>query len=158
MNILEFAAATFSPQLPDGRFVFRPWGPRGPCYLLSARQRAVRGGMQLALYALAAAALFFVPVVTAAMNNLIVFAVVFMLSNYALYWLFSIGLPKIDNPPPMTPEQRREYIAVQSDCFNMLQKRVPVMELGAPEFCVFYDMFAFDTLFRVGQGRRRIPR
>lgn len=58
----------------------------------------------------------------------------------------------------MTPEQRREYIAVQSDCFNMLQKRVPVMELGAPEFCVFYDMFAFDTLFRVGQGRRRIPR
>lgn len=58
----------------------------------------------------------------------------------------------------MTPEQRREYIAVQSDCFNMLQKRVPMIELGAPEFCVFYDMFAFDTRFRVGQGRRRIPR
>lgn len=58
----------------------------------------------------------------------------------------------------MTPEQRREYIAVQSDCFNMLRKRVPVIELGAPEFCVFYDMFAFDTQFRVGQGRQRIPR
>ena len=114
MNILEFAAATFSPQLPDGRFVFRPWGARGPCYLLSARQRTVRGGMQLAFYALAAAALFFVPIVTAAMNNLIVFAVVFMLSNYVLYWLFSIGLPKIENPPPMTAEQRRTVMTAYS--------------------------------------------
>lgn len=114
MNILEFAASTFSPQLPDGRFVFRPWGPRGPCYLLSARQRTVRGAMQLALYALATAALFFVPIVTAAMNNLIVFAVVFMLSNYALYWLFSIGLQKIDNPPPMTAEQRRTVMTAYS--------------------------------------------
>lgn len=58
----------------------------------------------------------------------------------------------------MTPEQQREYMAVQSDCFNMLRKRLPVIELGAPEFCVFYDMFAFDTRFRVGQGRQRIPR
>lgn len=114
MNILEFAAATFSPQLPDGRFVFRPWGARGPCYLLSARQRTVRGGMQLAFYALAAAALFFVPIVTAAMNNLIVFAVVFMLSNYVLYWLFSIGLPKIENPSPMTAEQRRTVMTAYS--------------------------------------------
>lgn len=114
MNILEFAAATFSPQLPDGRFVFRPWGPRGPCYLLSARQRTVRGGMQLALYALTTAALFFVPIVTAAMNNLIVFAVAFMLSNYVLYWLFSIGLPKIENPPPMTAEQRRTVMTAYS--------------------------------------------
>lgn len=114
MNILEFAAATFSPQLPDGRFVFRPWGARGPCYLLSARQRTVRGGMQLAFYALAAAALFFVPIVTAAMNNLIVFAVAFMLSNYVLYWLFSIGLPKIENPSPMTAEQRRTVMTAYS--------------------------------------------
>jgi hypothetical protein len=58
----------------------------------------------------------------------------------------------------MTPELQREYIAVQSECFSMLQKRVPLIELGAPEFCVFYDMFAFDTQFRVGQGRQRIPR
>lgn len=134
MNILEFAAATFSPQLPDGRFVFRPWGPRGPCYLLSARQRAVRGGMQLALYALAAAALFFVPVVTAAMNNLIVFAVVFMLSNYALYWLFSIGLPKIDNPPPMTPEQRRTVMTAYSK------------SLGRPVLWIFLTISCFFVL------------
>lgn len=134
MNILEFAAATFSPQLPDGRFVFRPWGPRGPCYLLSARQRAVRGGMQLALYALAAAALFFVPVVTAAMNNLIVFAVVFILSNYALYWLFSIGLPKIDNPPPMTPEQRRTVMTAYSK------------SLGRPVLWIFLTISCFFVL------------
>ena len=70
--------------------------------------------MQLAFYALAAAALFFVPIVTAAMNNLIVFAVVFMLSNYVLYWLFSIGLPKIENPSPMTAEQRRTVMTAYS--------------------------------------------
>lgn len=58
----------------------------------------------------------------------------------------------------MTPAQEREYTAVQSGCFEMLRNRVPVIELGAPEFCVFYDMFAFDTQFRLGQGRRRIGR
>lgn len=58
----------------------------------------------------------------------------------------------------MTPEQTSEYAAVQAECFKMLQQRVPVIELGAPEYCVFYDMLAFDTQFRVGQGRRRITR
>ena len=114
MNILEFSAATFSSQLPDGRFVFRPWGARGPCYLLSARQRTVRGGIQFAFYALAAAGLFYEPAITFAMNNLIVVAVAFIVSNYALYWLFSIGLPKIENPPPMTPEQRRTVLTAYS--------------------------------------------
>ena len=90
--------------------------------------------MQLALYALAAAALFFVPVVTAAMNNLIVFAVVFMLSNYALYWLFSIGLPKIDNPPPMTPEQRRTVMTAYSK------------SLGRPVLWIFLTISCFFVL------------
>lgn len=137
MNILEFAAATFSPQLPDGRFVFRPWGARGPCYLLSARQRTVRGGMQLAFYALAAAGLFYEPVVTAAMNNLIVFAVAFVLTNYALYWLFSIGLPKIENPPPMTAEQRRTVMTAYSK------------SLGRP---VLWVLLTISCLFMLAGG------
>ena len=58
----------------------------------------------------------------------------------------------------MTPQQVSDYIAVQSACFSMLQKRMPVIEIGAPAFCVFYDMFAFDTQFQVGQGRQRITR
>lgn len=58
----------------------------------------------------------------------------------------------------MTPQQESDYIAVQSACFSMLQKRMPVIEIGAPAFCVFYDMFAFDTQVLVGQGRQRIPR
>ena len=58
----------------------------------------------------------------------------------------------------MTAEQQREYIAVQLASLNMLQKRLPLLELGVPEYCIFYDMFAFDTQFNVGQGRQRIVR
>ena len=96
MTPVEFAARTFSPQLPDGRFVFRPWGPRGPCYLLSAQQRTARAWIQLAYYGLALAGLWCVPAVTATTRNLGACAVTFALINYLLFWLFSIGLPTTD--------------------------------------------------------------
>jgi hypothetical protein len=114
MTVLEFVARTFSIQLPDGRYVFRPWGARGPCYLLSARQRAARAWCQLALYGLALGALWFLPVVTAATSNLVIFGVAFTLLNYVLYWLFSIGLPETEKPPRPTPEQRRTAMAAHS--------------------------------------------
>lgn len=114
MTLLEFVARTFSPQLPDGRFIFRPWGPGGPCYLLSAQQRAARAWLQLAFYCLALAALWFVPAVTARIQGLVTFAVAFTLMNYVLFWLFSIGLPKTDKPPRPTPEQRCTAMAAHS--------------------------------------------
>lgn len=113
MTVLELVARTFSFQLPDGRFIFRPWGARGPCYLLSPRQRAVRAWVQLAFYVLAIAALWFIPGITARTrtSSLFVFAVAFLSLNYVLLWLFSIGLPKTDKPPTPKPEQRRTALA-----------------------------------------------
>jgi hypothetical protein len=114
MTILEFVARTFSPQLPDGRYIFRPWGASGPCYLLSAQQRASRAWIQLAFYGLALSALWFIPLITVTMPNLVTFAVAFASFNYVLFWLFSIGLPKTEKPLRPTPMQRRIAMAVHS--------------------------------------------
>lgn len=114
MTLLEFVARTFSPQLPDGRYIFRPWGAGGPCYLLSEQQRAARAWVQLAFYCLAIGALSFFPFLTVATANLVAFVVTFTLFNYVLYWLFSIGLPKTEKPPRPTPEQRRAALAAHS--------------------------------------------
>lgn len=114
MTVLEFVARTFSPQLQDGRFVFRPWGASGPCYLFSPQQRAVRAWIQLAFYGSALAAIWFLPGITATIPGLVTFAVAFVLLNYVLFWLFSIGLPKTDRPPRPTIEQRRTAMAAHS--------------------------------------------
>jgi len=114
MIVLELVARTFSFQLQDGRFIFRPWGARGPCYLLSPQQRAVRAWVQLAFYGLAIATLWFFPGITIRATGLFAFAVAFALLNYALFWLFSIGLPKTDKPPTPTPERRRTAMAAHS--------------------------------------------
>lgn len=114
MTLLELVARTFSPQLPDGRFVFRPWGPSGPCYLLSAQQRAARAKFQLVFYGLAIAAISFAPAGIATTRNLVACAVAFALCNYVLYWLFSIGLPKTDKPLRPSREQRRVAMAEHS--------------------------------------------
>jgi hypothetical protein len=114
MTVLELVARTFSVQLPDGRLVFRPWGARGPCFLLSQQQRESRAWLQLVFYGLAIAALWFFPAIIATTSGLVGFLVAFTLLNYGLFWLFSIGLPKTERPPPLTPEQRRMAMAAHS--------------------------------------------
>lgn len=114
MTVLEFVARTFSSQLSDGRFIFRPWGASGPCFLLSAQQRAVRAWIQLAFYGLALASLWLPPLVTVTTANLVAFAVAFVLFNYVLFWLFCIGLPETEKPLPPTLAQRRTAMAAHS--------------------------------------------
>jgi hypothetical protein len=57
----------------------------------------------------------------------------------------------------MNEAQTEEYLSVQPDCLKFLQKTTPVLELGAPEFCTFNDMNAFDMQFLVGQAPQRVP-
>lgn len=102
MNILELFANTFTYQLPDGRFIFRPWGKFGPCYLLAPNQRTVRTWSLIIFYALAIAPFWIVHDI-----NPIIYFFTFVALNYFLYWLFSLGLPITENPPTPTPEQRR---------------------------------------------------
>jgi hypothetical protein len=118
MDILEIVAATFSPKLPDGRFIFRPWGPVGPCYLLTARQRTGRAWVQLAYYALGFGAASVLPDVPALNRATAVFLATFVAINYVLFWLFSIGLPNTDKPARFTPEQKRAAMASHARAFG----------------------------------------
>lgn len=111
MNILEFVAATFSARLPDGRYVYRPLGARGPCYLLSPRQRAVRARIQLTSYAALLAAIALRP--STSLNSLMLIAACFLALSYLLLWLYTFGLDKTEPPAPMTREQRRSAVADQ---------------------------------------------
>ena len=114
MTLLEFVARTFSPRLPDGRLVFRPWGARGPCYLLSAKQRSIRALFQLVFYVVMVSALCANADIFVTASGPLIFFAVFVLLNYSLYWLFTIGLPKTDRPLPMTSTQRRIALTAHS--------------------------------------------
>ncbi|ULR31614.1 DUF1868 domain-containing protein [Dickeya fangzhongdai] len=57
----------------------------------------------------------------------------------------------------MTEEESQAYLQAQQACLRYLQQQVPVLELSVPEFCVFNDMFAFDTQLKVGQPVTTVP-
>lgn len=45
---------------------------------------------------------------------------------------------------PLTEEETARYRAVRRASLEVLARAMPVLELGAPAFCVFKDMFAFS--------------
>ncbi|MEQ4509056.1 DUF1868 domain-containing protein [Dickeya zeae] len=57
----------------------------------------------------------------------------------------------------MTEDESEAYLKAQQACLHYLQQQVPVLELGVPEFCVFNDMFAFDTQLNIGQPVTTVP-
>lgn len=48
---------------------------------------------------------------------------------------------------PLTPEQAEAFDRAHRQWRATLSKAAPVIALGAPEFCVFKDMFAFERQF-----------
>lgn len=50
----------------------------------------------------------------------------------------------------LTPEEEADYVAAQSDWRRRVRETNPIIELGAPEYCTFEDMFAFKTQFHLG--------
>jgi len=110
MNLVEMAAASISVRLPDGRYVFRPWGAFGPCYLLTPRQRSIRAWIQLAFYGACFAAIWVHPPYPIDTAVLAGFAA-FIVASHLLHWLYTFGLAKTDPPARLTPEQRRLALA-----------------------------------------------
>jgi hypothetical protein len=49
-----------------------------------------------------------------------------------------------------TADEKREYAAAFQSWRSRLARACPVIELGAPEFCTFRDMFAFERKFLLG--------
>jgi hypothetical protein len=48
---------------------------------------------------------------------------------------------------PFTPAERTAFLARQAAWRAMVRHAAPVIVLGAPEYCTFRDMFAFDQQF-----------
>jgi hypothetical protein len=103
MSPTEVISNTIFFRAPDGRIVFRPWGPRGPCYVVTDQQRITRARIQLAYYCV----VFLVIVIslggisgTALFVGILPAAVA---GNYVLFWLFSRGLGTTE-PPKASPE------------------------------------------------------
>jgi Ca2+/Na+ antiporter len=107
MRILQFLGRAFPPPLADGRFITRPWGRFGPSYAMTARQRTVRSKIHVALYVLLFTAIYLMPSLTARYDTTTVLIVAVALLYPFVGLLFSIGLPKVDEPPRRTPEQIR---------------------------------------------------
>jgi hypothetical protein len=58
---------------------------------------------------------------------------------------FHISLAYLLNA--LTPQEVEEYRAAQRAWEMLVAKACPVIELGAPEYCLFKDMFAFERQF-----------
>jgi hypothetical protein len=108
MQPVEVAARTLFYRAPDGRIVFRPWGARGPCYLVTESQRTVRARVQLVYYGLMLAAVYYG---TLRLGTGLTFGAVLpvtLAGNYLLFWFYSRGLPTTPPPLPASKEYTRE--------------------------------------------------
>lgn len=118
MQPVEIVARTLFYRAPDGRIVFRSWGARGPCYLVTETQRRARARLQLAYYGLMLAAIYYG---TLRLGSGVTFGVILpvtLVGNYALFWLFSRGLPTTDPPARPSKDDVREQLRQGNRAFG----------------------------------------
>jgi len=105
MNPVEVVSNALFYRVVDGRIVFRPWGPKGPCYLLTESQRFVRSWIQLIYICVLPAIIVFDVVDITNIRAFGLAALAWALGNYVLFWFYSFGLSRTE--PPAKPT--REY-------------------------------------------------
>lgn len=127
MPLLELVASTFSPRLPDGRYIFRPWGKWGPCYPLTPAQRTMRARIQSVFYLATFIVLMFFTEIIMTTEGAIGFAIAYMASGYLLYALFTIGLSRTDAPPPLTAAQREAARVHAQQAGRPVLRRLQIM-------------------------------
>jgi hypothetical protein len=137
MSLTQVAAGTMFYPTPDGRIVFRPWGRKGPCYLLTPAQRDARARWQLAYWALMLVAIVGVMNRAPRLGPTLATLAAVILGNYALLWAFARGLPLTDPPSPPTKEYRDHLLSQHARAFGrpmlwiMLALSVGMSLLGA---------------------------
>ncbi|MEP6504610.1 MAG: hypothetical protein ABJD97_14825 [Betaproteobacteria bacterium] len=109
MTPVDFVSNSLFYRTEDGRIVFRPWGPRGPVYLLTEGQRRTRARIQTAFYAALVAGVWTFPDWTSPKAFGIRIGA-FLGASYLLYWLYSLGLPRTTAPPRPTREHTRRLM------------------------------------------------
>jgi hypothetical protein len=109
MNLGAAAEATILYRTPDGRTVFRPWGARGPCYLVEGAAGARLTRFIRVYYAAFFIAIIVLPFVVG-VRGIYVAGAVWAAGFYLAFWVFSRGLPTTDPPPLPTRAEREEAI------------------------------------------------
>lgn len=118
MNLTQVASGGIFYEAADGRIVFRPWGKRGPCYLLTPAQRLVRARIQLGYYGFM---LVVITLSTLRLGSVRTFAIALpaiLAGNYLLFGLFARGLPTTDPPGPPPPGYTNELIRRHNRAFG----------------------------------------
>jgi ABC-type nitrate/sulfonate/bicarbonate transport system permease component len=105
MKPVEIISNSLFWRTQDGRIIFRPWGTRGACYLLTESQRINRARIQLAYYAGLLVCIF---LMGDSIERLGIMLGLFMAGNYILYWLFARKLPTTEAPGMPDPEFARQ--------------------------------------------------
>ena len=98
MQLGRLLEATILYDAPDGRTTFRPWGPRGPCYLVDTAARVRFRRFVRFYYGLLFAAILVVPFTLPIYAFYIVIAA-WTIGYYVAFWFLSHGLPTIPPPP-----------------------------------------------------------
>ena len=110
MSVGKTLEATILYDVPDGRTVYRPWGRRGPCYLVTSRHRR-----RFAVYVRVwYGALFIVILVLPFMGGsraVYVGLAGWLVGSYLFMALLCRGLPRADPPPLPTAEQLNASMA-----------------------------------------------
>lgn len=122
MGLGRTLEATVIYDAPDGRAVYRPWGGRGPCFLVSPDNR-----WRFALYARVWYPLLLVLIwvlpFTFGPTGLFVGILGWMICSYVLMALLTIGLPTTHPPPTPTVEetnQALERVGISSRVIGLL--------------------------------------
>jgi len=110
MQPLEFVARTLFYHVPDGRIVFRPWGSRGPCYLVTAEQKRSRVRLQTGYYAFMIAAVSYGVMNLGTAKTFLVLVPLIVAGNYLLFWVFSRGLATTEPPPRPSAAEFRDQM------------------------------------------------
>lgn len=140
MQPIEFVARTLFVHVPDGRIVFRPWGSRGRCYLVTPEQRRSRARWQAAYYALMIGTVSYGMMYLGTAKTFAVVLPIILAGNYVLFWHFSRGLTTTDPPPRPSRAEMHEHV------------RQANRALGKPLLLTMLAVCVAGTLFGIGAG------
>jgi hypothetical protein len=110
MSIGKALEATVLYDAPDGRTVYRPWGARGPCYLVAPQARRRFVIYLRAWYGLLLVAIVVMPFAFGS-NSIYIAITAWLFGSYGLMALLARGLPRTEPPPKPTPQQVQQALA-----------------------------------------------